>query len=187
MDRPVMPTWRERGAHPRSVTFRVAASSAPRMAASGLSCSYSSGRHAGPHADHHLSPGQRLDVVVAALGQHPDPAPRADAARVAHARLVVLERRRRQHARAGPWPSGWRWWHVMSATSAPAKAGLAATSAPSRADERDGVAHEPRARRGRGAAGHLAAEGRARGEQRPTAPSRAHVVGDRIGHVLGDG
>ena len=43
MDRPVMPTWRERGAHPRSVTLRVAASSAPSMAASGLSCSYSSG------------------------------------------------------------------------------------------------------------------------------------------------
>ena len=48
MLRPVMPTCRERGAQPLSVTFRVAANSASRSAANGESSAYSSGWTAAP-------------------------------------------------------------------------------------------------------------------------------------------
>jgi hypothetical protein len=41
MLRPIRPTWRVLGAHALSVTLRVAASSAPRIPASGLSLGYS--------------------------------------------------------------------------------------------------------------------------------------------------
>ena len=79
MDRPVMPTWRERGAHPRSVTFLVAAELGPQEGGERAQLLVFLRRHPRPHADHHLGAGQRLDVVVAALGQHPDAAPRPGA------------------------------------------------------------------------------------------------------------
>ena len=46
MLRPVMPTWRARGSQPRSVTLRVAASSAPSASSSGSSCGVLLGRDA---------------------------------------------------------------------------------------------------------------------------------------------
>ena len=103
-----MPTWRERGAHPRSVTFLVAASSAPSTAASALSCPYSSGLTPVPTPMTALGTGQCLEVVVAALGEHPDPSPGADGSGLDGPGLdgpgldwdVALdERRRRQHPR----------------------------------------------------------------------------------------
>ena len=74
----------------------------------------------------------------------------------------------------------------MSATSAPANAGLAATRTPSRRGEGDGVAHEPRSRGGGGPCGDLAPERGTGCEERPGA-DLAHVGRDGVADVLGDG
>ena len=84
-----MPTWRERGAQPRSVTLRVAASSAPSTAASGLSSSYSSGATPVPTPMTTGGPGERLHVVVAPVRQHPHPSPRCRSPGSARERRAV--------------------------------------------------------------------------------------------------
>ena len=71
-----MPTWRARGAHPLSVTLRVAASSAPSVAARAESSLVLVGSDARADTDHHVGPGQRLEVVVAALTEEPNPTER---------------------------------------------------------------------------------------------------------------
>ena len=132
MERPVMPTWRERGAHPRSVTFLVAPSSAPRRAASGLNCSYSSGTTPVPTP---ITTSARASVSTSSSR-------RSDRTRTrprVPVRRVSTRAARCSCTATGSTPGRTvAIWvalvQVMSATSAPANAGLAATSTPPRAE-----------------------------------------------------
>ena len=133
MERPVMPTWRERGAQPWSVTLRVAASSAPSAAASGLSAAYSSGATPVPTP---MTTAARASVSTSSSR-------RSDSTRTRPRRPIARVRtgtsRGGRGAGAGSTPGRTvTIWvvlrQVMSATSAPANAGLAATRTSSRAD-----------------------------------------------------
>ena len=83
IDRPVMPTWRARGSQPSSVTLRVAPSSAPRSVAERLERVVLVGRDAAADADHDGGLGERVEIVVARAGEHPDAAA-VDASQSAH-------------------------------------------------------------------------------------------------------
>ena len=156
------------------MTLRVAASSAPSTATSGLSSSYSSGVTPVPPPMTVRRPGQGLDVVVAPVVDDVDPSPGADGpGHHGNARRGPAPGpgRRRQDARAdGHHLGGQR--HVMSATRAPAKAGFDATR-PSPRPTSDGVTHQSRVRGGRGARPPPRGPTRCRGRARPTAPSPA--------------
>ena len=67
-----MPTWRARGSQPSSVTLRVAPSSAPSSVAERLERVVLVGRDAAADADHHRGLGERVEIVVAGAGEHPD-------------------------------------------------------------------------------------------------------------------
>ena len=127
-----MPTWRERGAHPRSVTLRVAASSAPSTAASGPSSSYSSGVTPVPTP---MTTGARASVSTSSSRRSASTRTRP---RVPAVRVCTGTSRRGRGGGAGSTPGRTvticvALRHVMSATRAPANAGLAATRTPSRA------------------------------------------------------
>ena len=124
-----MPTWRDRGAQPLSVTFRVAASSAPSSAAKVESSSYSSGWMPAPTPDHDLGPGEHLDVIVTSAGHEAHTAagrdrPRCDVRACALGGGNGSTPGRTDTNRTPD-------VQVMSATRAPEKAGLAATRSPS--------------------------------------------------------
>ena len=61
---PVIPTWRDRGAQPLSVTFRVAANSAPSSAANAESSLVLARLDACTEPDHDVRTGEYLDVIV---------------------------------------------------------------------------------------------------------------------------
>ncbi len=132
MERPVRPIWRARGAHPRSVTFRVAASSAPNRAANGLSCSNSSGLTPAPTP---ITTSARASVSTSSSRRSSSSRTRP---RVPTGRTTTDASRRRDEG-VGSTPGRTvticvALRLVMSATSAPANAGLAATRIPSRSD-----------------------------------------------------
>ena len=184
MDRPVMPTWRERGAHPLSVAFRVAASSAPSSAASGLSCSYSSG----------VTPVPTPRTTRARASVSTSSSRRSDSTRT-RPRVVPAQRHHRgragsaggdgQHARPhGDHLRGAAAGDVGHQGTGERRLGRHEGAVGDR--QRDGVTHQSRAGGGRGAAGHLTAEGGAGCEHGPRR-RLAHEGGDGIGHVFGDG
>ena len=179
-----MPTWRARGAQPRSVTLRVAASSAPSRAASGLSSSYSSGVTPVPTP---MTTGARASVSTSSSRRSASTRtrPRVPIARVTHGDIArSAAAGARQDARA-------HGDHLRGAAArdvghqCAGERGLGRHQDAVACGQRDGIAHQSRARGGRGAAGHLAAERRARGEHGPRR-RLPHGGGERIGHVLGD-
>ena len=95
----MIPTWRPRGAHPRSVTLRVAASSAPRTAAKGAQLFVFVRSHARADPDDDVGPRQGLDVVVAALADHTDTTTGSDRAVLDH-EVAPVGGCRRKDARA---------------------------------------------------------------------------------------
>ena len=136
------------------------------------------GRHAGPDAEDDLRPGERLDVVVApvatARGRGPGGRPSASA----RARREARSRRCRA-ARPGRTVTIWRGAAARDVGHQRAGEGrLGRHEEPVPGRQRDGVAHQSRARRRGGPAGHLAAERRARGEHGPRCRV-PHVGGER--------